>query len=142
MVLRPLSMKERNELYRVLMKCDLVNPPDCLDYNFFRIEEIDGKGLGWKANEDISPGTLIHLEKPLLSMNKVPAGRWMRTTWTLLMQEIQRLTLAQLQEFQQLKHHHPSPQNTEEAHQARFVANNFQMSDYDACRRSDQGILP
>ena len=141
MVLRPLTLKERNELYRVLEKCDLVSPPDCLVHCFFRIEEIDGKGLGWKANEDISPGTLIHVEKPLLSIQKVPAGKWTRPAWRLLMQEVQRLTSAQLQGFQELKYHRPGQQNTEESHQARFVANNFQMSEYDASRKSDQGIF-
>ena len=39
----------------------------------FKIDKIDGKGLGWIALRDIKPGTLIYKEKPqfVLKRNQV-----------------------------------------------------------------------
>lgn len=149
MVLRPFTTKESNEISRVLMKCDLVNPPDCLVHTFFRVEEIEGKGLGWKANEDISPGTLIHVEKPLFSIRIGQAIQWTRIPRRLLMQEIKRLTAAELQKLLHLhsgqedteEGNDPGQKVTEEAHITRFLANNFQMTGNAADGKSDQGIF-
>ena len=35
--------------------------------NLFKIDKIDGKGLGWIALQDIKSGTLIYKEKPQFS---------------------------------------------------------------------------
>ena len=65
------------------------------------------------------------------------------------MQEIRRLTAAELQELLNLHSSQqntkegddPGQQDTEEAHQTRFLANNFQMTGDDTGGKSEQGIF-
>ncbi|KAL8949339.1 MAG: hypothetical protein Q9222_004544 [Ikaeria aurantiellina] len=139
MAFRRFPSSEDNE---ILMACQVVSltpTRDCRFHRYFRVQNIIGKGLGCVAVDDLSPGTLILMEKPLLSISNVE-DRWSRQNRDDLQREIQRLqTNRRLHELRNLfsRRH-----GTAAADRDRFEINNFQMSEGDDDGPSDQGVFP
>ncbi|KAL9004628.1 MAG: hypothetical protein Q9188_002562 [Gyalolechia gomerana] len=129
MPLRELSKREKLEINRACTNLNLVPNRSCLFHRYFRVAPVAQKGQGCIATKDISPDSVIHMERPLFSLD-VETEVWSRATNNKFQQALQRLSHAQWQGFQGLVNPY-SPALRPDAEKARFEANQFHMTEED-----------
>ncbi|KAL8790201.1 MAG: hypothetical protein Q9213_000732 [Squamulea squamosa] len=107
--------------------------------DFFRlVDNIEGKGQGYKAIRQILPGTKILEERPLFFVADVERGKWSNRTRDSLIATVQGLGEADRGAFMNLSNLWGT---AKDQILALFIVNNFQMTENDLRGRSQQGIF-
>lgn len=138
MPLRPLNDKEKEELHVATALRRGFRPTYNPTHEYFRHEQITGKGYGCRTNQGITYGTLILVEAPLFIVENVEAGQISKPTINRINNAVLQLNEAQRQQFRELVQ--PFGRRSAQPDKERFLANNFQMTP-DQNGRHTQGIF-
>ncbi|KAL9634456.1 MAG: hypothetical protein Q9204_002999 [Flavoplaca sp. TL-2023a] len=124
MPLRILNARERHEMEQAKRRHHIggTNGPTTCSFELDR--QIPGKGWGYRATHHIAPGTLIHAEPPLFSVDNVEVNLVSKATVARIDQEVGGLTAANRRLYRQLIQPFPNRKN---ADKEIFLTNNFSM---------------
>ncbi|KAL8657618.1 MAG: hypothetical protein Q9226_001733 [Calogaya cf. arnoldii] len=123
MALRVLTPAEQNEINYVKATVGPGATTDPLDCAIRLDENIVNKGKGYRANHRIDPGTLIHAERPLFTVEATK--RINKDDQNRINDAVLNLSIGGLRSFRRLAQ--PFPRRTAYPDKERFLANNFQM---------------
>ncbi|KAI4285113.1 MAG: hypothetical protein L6R38_000910 [Xanthoria sp. 2 TBL-2021] len=139
MALRVLNPQEEHEMDQARERLRLGTTNGPIQCSLRLDQRIPGKGQGYRALHLITPGTLIHAERPLFIVDNVEAHKNISAATTARINDaVQNLPRTGLQHYRTLVN--PFPRRIAQPDKEIFLGNNFQMTPTQGGRQT-QGIF-